>query len=174
VTKTKVFLVVAAAAFVSCSSDGNTTVPAQGSSADLGECNSYNEGVTKQVSADGLYYKCTAGSWQETEREANNPGPLTGNTLYDSRDGHTYRTVTFGDQTLMAENLNFEMENSSCYGNDPANCIIYGRLYGWDAAMTACPSGWHLPNYNEWETLFTAVGGGIYGRSGSQVADGVV
>ena len=75
-TKTKVFLVVAAAAFVSCSSDGNTTVPAQGSSADLGECNSYNESVTKQVSADGLYYKCTAGSWLETEREANNPGPF--------------------------------------------------------------------------------------------------
>ena len=76
---------------------------------------------------------------------------------------------------------------SWCYSNDASNCEIYGRLYTWAAAMDGaglvdpagagvgcgygkicgvsgsvrgiCPEGWHLPSYDEWETLFTAVGG---------------
>jgi len=97
----------------------------------------------------------------------------------------------------MAENLNytyngvpynfsgnFSDSTSWCYGNDPANCAKYGRLYTWAAAMDSvgmwstngkdcgynkmcsptypvrgvCPEGWHLPTYTEWNTLFTAVG----------------
>ncbi|MCQ2062084.1 MAG: fibrobacter succinogenes major paralogous domain-containing protein, partial [Fibrobacter sp.] len=65
------------------------------------------------------------------------------------------------------------------------DCSVYGRLYTWAAAMDSvaafsndgkgcgygaecdpsgtvrgvCPEGWHLPSKDEWETLFTAVGG---------------
>ena len=56
----------------------------------------------------------------------------------------------------MAQNLNYEMESSFC-GDD--GCVRYGRYYKWDAATVACPSGWHLPTLEEFETLFTAVGG---------------
>ena len=83
---------------------------------------------------------------------------LTG-FVNDSRDGQTYKTVKIGNQTWMAQNLNYEMADSYCYNDNPANCSKYGRLYTWAAASSACPSGWHLPSKAELETLIDAVGG---------------
>ena len=61
----------------------------------------------------------------------------------------------------MAENLNYEAKGSKCYDNKPANCQKYGRLYDWNTAMKACPSGWKLPSQQEWESLADAIGGNI-------------
>jgi uncharacterized protein (TIGR02145 family) len=81
-------------------------------------------------------------------------------TLRDSRDGKIYRTVKIGEQTWMAQNLNFKTKAYCwCYRDDTTNCDKYGKLYRWEAAMKACPSGWHLPSEKEWDILIGYLGG---------------
>ena len=80
-------------------------------------------------------------------------------SIKDSRDGQTYKTIKINEQWWMAENLNYESENSSCFDNKPSKCEKYGRHYTWAAAKTACPSGWHLPDTTEWNTLVNLMGG---------------
>ena len=125
---------------------------------------SSSEGIDPESSSDGSIYDATA------------------NTLTDLRDNQVYRTITIEvpaenySEVWMAKNLNIVAENSWCGGND---CSVYGRLYTWAAAIGrtenecgynhtcepsgtvrgVCPEGWHLPNNNEWNELFTAVGG---------------
>jgi uncharacterized protein (TIGR02145 family) len=86
----------------------------------------------------------------------------------------------------MAENLNYNESGSKCgtangtlKDEDNAICETYGRLYDWATAMALpsscnsslcsefitekhkgiCPSGWHLPDYDDIHNLEDAVGG---------------
>ena len=54
----------------------------------------------------------------------------------------------------MAKNLNYKTEGSACYDDQESNCELYGRLYTWEAAMTACPDGYRLPSRNDYTILW--------------------
>jgi len=95
-------------------------------------------------------------------------------TFIDIRDNREYKWVRIGTQTWMAENLAYlpavspSSENSLTspvyyvYGYEgtdiivakaTANYDLYGTLYNWQAAQTACPAGWHLSSDEEWKTM---------------------
>ena len=84
---------------------------------------------------------------------------MTGNTVIDTRDGQTYKTIEHHGLTWMAENFNFEIEGSWWYQENETHGKEYGRLYTWEAAVEACPSGWRLPTEGEWQNLIESLGG---------------
>ena len=89
-----------------------------------------------------------------------NPYAQETGRLTDNRDGQVYKTVRIGNQTWMAENLNYYTSTGSwCYENSSSNCNTYGRLYYWETALNVCPNGWHLPSDDEWTELIDFLGG---------------
>ena len=98
-------------------------------------------------------------------------------------DGNIYRTVMIGNQTWMAENLKttkfadgtsipesagnipwspIQYDTYCWYENDPKKYkSSYGGLYNGYAARgnRICPTGWHVPNYDEWAELINYLGG---------------
>lgn len=116
----------------------------------------------------------------------NNPGPIPYAPAKDI-DGNTYNTVVIGSQIWMTENLrttklrdgtkipNLTDANAyntlttagmSWYNNDSvANSAKYGGLYNWYSVNTKqlCPVSWHVPSYNDWDTLVNYLGAGAVG-----------
>ena len=81
--------------------------------------------------------------------------------ILDERDGQVYKTVQIGEQIWMAQNLNYEnaFSEGGNFSYCASNCAEHGRLYVVYTARLVCPSGWHLPDTTEFNTLFDAIGG---------------
>jgi len=100
-------------------------------------------------------------------------------------DGNTYKTITIGTQTWMAENLRTSkyrngedipevtsnaawialVTDAYCnYANDQDldKLATFGRLYNWFAVTdprNIAPEGWHVATETEWANLATYLGG---------------
>lgn len=124
-----------------------------------------------------LFVSCDSGSNEDIVE------PTSG-SFADSRDNKTYKTVTIGTQTWMAENLAYitsETLNNGAWiydftGSDidaakgTNNYTTYGVLYNWETAQSVCPAGWHLPSNSEWVTLeqFISSDNGGYETGGGE------
>jgi len=91
-------------------------------------------------------------------------GAITGKTKPDIRKPTGYDIAQIGSQVWLAENLKNDTASSVCYGNNPANCNTYGRLYDLDSIMTIdvdslCPVGFRLPSDEDWQKLVDYAGG---------------
>lgn len=116
---------------------------------DLLVCSSVREGDTAYVKESQLTYICKNGDWTlevwnwDFPKESYLNPDIDYGILIDERDGQTYRIVRIGDQTWMAENLNYADSAKSpslsgkswCYKNVAQNCDVGGRLYTWGAAI---------------------------------------
>ncbi len=103
------------------------------------------------------------------------PGPIPDEPVTDI-DGNVYQTVRIGKQVWMAENLRTTRYNDGipvtldtsiwtyprteryCYYKNTTNADSigkFGALYTWYAVGTGklAPVGWHVPSYEEWETM---------------------
>ena len=169
------FLAIAFTAFlVACGDDSSSgpmddpvsssITPSSSSWSSEGSIGSSSSSVDSISSSSIRNGKESSSSSSETSASSSSqalipPAEIVYGTLTDERDGKTYKTVTIGTQTWMAENLNYEADFSFCYNNKPENCAKYGRLYIWEAAMNSCPAGWGLPSLEEFLLLVANVGG---------------
>ncbi|MEI7828819.1 MAG: fibrobacter succinogenes major paralogous domain-containing protein [Prolixibacteraceae bacterium] len=97
-------------------------------------------------------------------------------------EGNAYNTIQIGSQTWMAENLRSvklsdgssiaKVTDQTTWSNltTPAYCFYdndsvsakynFGALYNWYVVDTKklCPTGWHVPNIDDWIALSTLLG----------------
>jgi uncharacterized protein (TIGR02145 family) len=93
--------------------------------------------------------------------------PLTPQTsTVTDVEGNIYNTIKIGNKWWMTQNFRAvktaggqTLPNVYAYDNNNSNSAEYGRLYTWQAAVDAAPTGWHLPTKEEWEELINAQGG---------------
>lgn len=76
----------------------------------------------------------------------------------DTRDDEYYLTHKIGNQWWFCNDARYKVSGSKVYNDDESKAPLYGRLYTWNMAKQACPSGWRVPSKEDWETLEKTLG----------------
>ncbi len=156
---------------VRCVMDEDVTPASSSSEIDTNSSSSRNDNSSSSV-------KLSSSSSEAISSSSNAITPVYGDTLLDSRDGRSYKTVVIGNQIWMAEDLKYAPDSGNaavgkhswCYEDNDEYCEKYGRLYDWTATVDTldshcgynhncepfdeprqgiCPEGWHIPSQKE-------------------------
>jgi uncharacterized protein (TIGR02145 family) len=112
------------------------------------------------------------------------------------QEGNIYKTIFFGVQEWMAENLKTtiyqngdpipNVPNGSDWSNlsagawvnydnnDQIECSL-GKLYNWytvNDSRNVCPTGWHIPSDDDWNYIINYFGTGNFGPGGKMKSAG--
>jgi uncharacterized protein (TIGR02145 family) len=126
-----------------------------------------------------------SGTKTDTTNVVDQPTSGYGPNISDT-DGNTYKTVYIGKQRWMAENLKTTKYSDGTvipnvtdanqwtkltiaawcnYNNSDSLGIIYGKLYNWysinpisNGNKNVCPTGWHVPTRDEWQSMIVYLG----------------
>lgn len=78
--------------------------------------------------------------------------------LVDSRDGKVYRTKVIGKTVWMIDNLDYAQKNSIGLTQEQKDRFkefnLHGRYYHFENIDSVCPTGWRLPNIQDWTDYF--------------------
>ena len=158
---TLIMALATATLFVACGGSGDTnTASAPVNSLDPMETAMSSETVIDIGLSSSEQFKTTPSSTSQGSED-----------LVDYRDGNTYRTVTIGPMTWMAENLRYVTNGSFCPSENYKYDSRYGCYYTHSAAVSSCPVGWHLSTKAEWETLIAIAGGDSANRKLKSTGD---
>jgi len=79
-------------------------------------------------------------------------------TLIDARDGKSYLTTEINGVQWMLKNLEFETPRSVAVTPEQAERFkqfkLQGRYYHFEELDSVCPTGWRIPNVQDWTTYF--------------------
>ena len=158
---TLIMALATATLFVACGGSGDTnTASAPVNSLDPMETAMSSETVIDIGLSSSERFETTPSSTSQGSED-----------LVDYRDGNTYRTVTIGPMTWMAENLRYVTNGSFCPSENYKYDSRYGCYYTHSAAVSSCPVGWHLSTKAEWETLIAIAGGDSANRKLKSTGD---
>ena len=147
----------------------------------------YNYDLDRMEYVNPAYFLCDGMSWKYTTKghldSLKMPIPHGSGTMKDPRDGREYKTVSFEflgtKYEWMAEDLMYSDASTKTSKGRNGGHSEPG-IYSWAAAMGLsesymtkavkagmvdslhqgiCPSGWHIANSLDWESLVTYVGG---------------
>ncbi len=128
---------------------------------------SFESSLTGLSSGTTYYFRAyaTNSNGKTGYGEENSFITIPNGTFTDARDQKTYKTVQIGNQTWMAENLNFAASSGSwCYEDKESYCASLGRLYDKNRMINVgsgkdiCPAGWRVPTDAEWAILAEFLG----------------
>lgn len=83
------------------------------------------------------------------DQPENKPPVVNGMSMTDARDNNSYKLMEISGKLWMAQDLNYSGVTSECYNEQESNCKTHGRLYTFNSAQKACPTGWRLPTREE-------------------------